>query len=224
MEDSILRNKKFQLFIRFVTAMSFALFTIYQIILVVKIEENRIGRLIGIGIFLLITVASFLGFSDKYGVWLAHAILFVGGLIVLFVMRILNLTTVFGDMSSPGSVLNGTVYILSQVGALVLIAGYVALRADLESRPMKILETVLMTVAIVIFAACFIIDCVLALKYGVNIEGPLMPYLLSRLLFRLGFIGTAVSFLLPVPKRESEVRAGRFLYSEDDEDEVDLII
>ena len=65
MRDSLLYNNKFQFFIRLLTALSFGLFAAYQVYLTLQIEENRIGRLIGIPLYLVLTIASFLMFADN---------------------------------------------------------------------------------------------------------------------------------------------------------------
>ena len=83
MRDSLLYNNKFQFFIRLLTALSFGLFAAYQIFLTLQIEENRIGRLIGIPFYLVLTIASFLMFADNRKAGIARTILFVGGMTLL---------------------------------------------------------------------------------------------------------------------------------------------
>lgn len=230
MENSILNNKKFQLTVRLITAVSFTLFVVYQILLVIQIEENRIGRLIGIGMYLLITVASYLDFSDRYGVWIAHSIVFVAGLLLLFIMRMFNLIDMIGqlDFSSIPSILNCLVYIFSQLGILVLVAGYLVLKNDLTQRQTRKLETVLMTIVIVLFVLCFICECVLLIVYHLNIDIRIRYTLPGRVLYCLGYVGSAISLLLPAPEREideeEEQNSGQILYSDDDSKEVDVII
>ena len=92
---------------------------------------------------------------------------------------------------------------------------------------MKILINTLMTIAIVLFALNFILECVLMIKYRMNIEQSLKLTLISRVLYFVGFAGTAFCFMLPAPKRKrKEPKAGRFIYSdkEDGEDDIDLVI
>nr|WP_316618378.1 hypothetical protein [uncultured Ruminococcus sp.] len=229
MKESIFRNRAFQTIIKLITALSFALFTAYQIYLAVYIDTNRAGRLIGIVFYLLLTVASFLDFSEKDSVWVAHSVLMVGGLILLFTMRLLSIGTVFANVSfaNPPSVLNAVVYILSQLGTLVLVAGYLMIRADLTEKQMQRVIITLMTIAIVLFTLHFILECVLMIKYRMNIEQSLKLTLVSRVLYFVGFAGTAFCFMLPAPKRKrKEPKAGRFIYSdkEDGEDDIDLVI
>ena len=123
--------------------------------------------------------------------------------------------------------LNAAIYILSQLGTLVLTAGYIMQRADLTRRQMTILIITLMTIAVVLFTLHFILECVLMIKYRMNIEQSLKLTLISRVLYFVGFAGTAFCFMLPAPKRKrKEPKAGRFIYSdkEDGEDDIDLVI
>lgn len=229
MNESFLQNKTVQLIFRLITALAFTLFTAYQIYLAVNIDTNRAGRLIGIVFYLLLTVAAYLSFSEKDSVWTAHSVLTVAGLVLLFAMRLMNIGTVFGNLSfaNPATVLNAAIYILSQLGTLVLVAGYIMQRTDLTRRQMTILINTLMTIAIVLFALHFILECVLMIKYRMNIEQSLKLTLISRVLYFVGFAGTAFCFMLPEPKRKrKEPKAGRFIYSdeEDGDDEIDLVI
>ena len=229
MKESIFKNRAFQTIFKLITALSFTLFTAYQIYLAVNMDASRIGRLIGIVFYLLLTVAAYLSFSEKDSVWTAHSVLMVAGLVLLFAMRLINIGTVFGNLSfsKPATVLNAAIYILSQLGTLVLVAGYIMQRADLTRRQMTILINTLMTIAIVLFTLHFILECVLMIKYRMNIEQSLKLTLISRVLYFVGFAGTAFCFMLPAPKRKrKEPKAGRFIYSdkEDGEDDIDLVI
>lgn len=226
MKKSILRNKKVQFIIRLITALSFTLFTAYQVYLAVQAESSRVGRLIGIVFYMMIVGASFLGFSDRYGLWIAHSVLLVTGLILLFSMRLFNASAVFEylDFSKIPSVLNCAVYILSQLGTLVIVAGYLMLRVDLTQSKMQKLAVILMSVAIALYALCFMIECVMIIKYRMNVELSVKLTLLGRLLYFIGFAGTAFCFMLPAPKRERKVKEGKFVYSNDNDDEVDLVI
>ena len=115
MNESFLQNKTVQIIFRLITALAFTLFTAYQIYLAVNIDTNRFGRLIGIAFYLMITVASFLDLSENDKVWMAHSVLSVVGLVLLFAMRLLSIGTVFSGLSfsNPSSVLNVAVYVLS---------------------------------------------------------------------------------------------------------------
>ena len=228
MKESIFRNRAFQTIFKLITALSFALFTLYQIVLAVAIENNRIGRLIGIAFYLMLTVASFLDLSEKDSVWIAHSVLLVAGLVLLVAMRLLSVVTVFGNLNfaNTASVLNCAIYILSQLGALVLIAGYIMLRTDLTERKMQRVIIILMIIAVALFTLHFALECVLMIKYRVNVELSLKFTLISRALYFLGFAGTALCFSLPAPKSVHKKKEGRFIYSdeEDGDGEIDLVI
>ena len=226
MKESILRNRKVQFVFRLVTALSFTLFTAYQIFLAINIDTSRIGRLIGIGFYLLLIVASFLDFSEQYRVWIVHSVLLVAGLILLFGMRLLNAPDIFGylNFANPVSVLYFAVYILSQLGTLVLVEGYLMLNDYMKRRKRRKLTVILMSVTIALYALCFIMECVLLLKYRMNIDLGLKSTLLSRGLYFLGFAGTAFCFMLPAPHKGSKVKEGEFVNSNGDDDKIDIII
>lgn len=207
--------------------MSFGLFTAYQVRLAISIEESRIGRLIGIGVFVLITVASILALFDNPKCRKAHARLLIIGLMLLFVVKLINLPSMFSnlDFKKIPSVLNCAVLVGSELGTLVLAVGYlVLLRADLTERELRRWETALMSVVIVLFAACFVTECLLLLKYHTNIDQSLNLTICSRVVYCVGFAGTAFCFLLPEPQTEHKARLGDYIYSDDDEDEIDLVI
>ena len=227
MKESIFKNRTVQTVIRLVPAISFTLFTLYQVFLAIFYDASRVGRVIGIAFYLMITIASYLDFSEKSSVWVAHSILLVTGLILLFAMKLLNIPSVFGvlDFDSPATVLYCGVYIFSQLGTLVLIAGYLLLRTDLSERRMQIVMTILMSIAIVLFLLVFIFECILMLKYRLYIEISLKLTFISRALYFLGFAGSALSLMLPAPKKapeESEER--QYIYADDNEEEIDLIL
>ena len=148
------------------------------------------------------------------------------GLVLLLGTKFINLPVLFGnlDFADIPSVLNCVVFILSELGFLILAIGYLMLLTDLTEKELHKCETVLMTIVIVLFVACFVMECVLLLKYHVNIDQKLSLTLGSRVLFFIGFAGTAFSFLLPEPHREHKARPGEYIYSDDDEGEIDLII
>ena len=62
----------------------------------------------------------------------------------------------------------------------------------------------MMAVAIAFFVLGLISEWVLRAKYGYNIDLILMTTLISRVLFFCGFALTAVNFMLPPTKVESE--------------------
>ena len=226
-KESIFKNKKVQLAIRLITALSFMLFTFYQIILAIFSDASKVGRLIGVVFYLLITVAAYFDISEKFGLWVAHLVLLVIGLTALFVTRLLNIPAIFGalDFSKLPTVLNCALYILTQLGTLVLIMSFLMLKADLTRRQMQKLINILMTIVIVIYTICFVLECVLILKYRMNIDSIRIVTLFSRVLYLLGYVGTAVSLMLPAPTGETDTKLGQFLYlNEEEEEEVDLVI
>lgn len=226
MQGTFLQDRIFQLFFRLIVALSFALFVAYQVYLAINMEENRIGRLIGIGLYTIIAVALILAIFDNSKCRKAHSIVLVIGLVLLLGTKFINLPVLFGnlDFADIPSVLNCVVFILSELGFLILAIGYLMLLTDLTEKELHKCETVLMTIVIVLFVACFVMECVLLLKYHVNIDQKLSLTLGSRVLFFIGFAGTAFSFLLPEPHREHKARPGEYIYSDDDEGEIDLII
>ena len=224
MKESIFTNKTVQKIIRLIPALAFTFFTAYQIILAIFYDVSRFGRVIGIVFYLLLTVAAYLDFSEKNTVWVAHSILLITGLILLFAMRLLNISAILESLSSghPAIVMYFVVYILTQLGTLVLIAGYLTLSADITERIKQRALIILMTVAIVMFAAVLVLECILMLKYGMNIEISLKVTLVSRVMF---FLGIACSLMLPAPdKKPSEPQEGQYVYSDDNEDEIDLVL
>ncbi|MBQ3265689.1 MAG: hypothetical protein IJH07_07920 [Ruminococcus sp.] len=234
MRNTFLRNRTVQRIIKWIVALSFALFTFYQIILAIIIESTRVGRLIGIVFYLLITVAAFLGLIRKRylseakieKIENAQSVLMIIGLILLFITRLLSVVTVFGNLSfaNPASVLYAATYILSQLGTLVLVAGYIiTLKYDLTEKEMKKFKTIWMSIAIVLYALCFIAECVMLIKYRFNIDLSLFFTLISRIWYFLGFAGSAFCVILPEPIGRKH-KSGSFYYSEDDEEEVDLVM
>ena len=227
MKESIFTNKTVQTIIRLIPALAFTFFTAYQIILAIFYDVSRFGRVIGIVFYLLLTVAAYLDFSEKNTVWVAHSILLITGLILLFAMRLLNISAILESLGSghPAIVMYFVVYILTQLGTLVLIAGYLILSADITERIKQRALIILMTVAIVMFAAVLVLECILMIKYGMNIEISLKVTLVSRVMFFLGFAGIACSLMLPAPdKKHSEPQEGQYVYSDDNEDEIDLVL
>ena len=226
MKESILTNKTFQFIIRSATAVSFTLFTVYQCFLAIYVEESRVGRLIGIVLYLFITLAAYFDFSGKNSFWMLHSIFLVTGLVLLFALRMLNLPGMISSfrIDNMPSVLNIAVYAFTQLGTLILVAGFLLLRTRLKKKTMVRLTIILMIAVIVLFVLSFIMECVLLLVYRSNIDLSRKFTLISRFLFCAAFVGTAVSFMLPVPDTVEKIQEGRYIYSEADEDEVDLVI
>lgn len=226
MKDSLLYNNKFQFFIRLLTALSFGLFAAYQIFLTFQIPENRIGRLIGIPFYLVLTIASFLMFADNRKAGIARTILFVGGMTLLVFVKLINIPVLFGNVnpSDPPSVMNCVVYVLSQLGAIGLIVYYITLRNSDEFRKKQTLRVVLSLIVAALYLACLVMELIMLLKYRANIDLGLKLTALSRFLYFFGFAGTAVCLMLPALLVEVQHKTGEFVFSEEDDDDIDLIL
>lgn len=226
MRESLLYNDKFQLFIRLLTSLSFALFTVYQVYLAVIIEQNRIGRLFGIAIYLMITIASFLMFVDNKKAGTARTILYVIGMLILIFYKMLNIPVLFGalDPSSTASVLNCTVFVLAQLGAIGLVVYFITLMSSSEFRKKQTLRVVLSLIIAAFFLACLIMELIVITKYGANIDASRKLTILSRFLYFFGFGGTAICLMLPALMVEVQHKPGEFVYSEEDDDEIDLVM
>lgn len=226
MRESLIYNDKFQLFTRLLTAISFGLFTAYQIYLTIQIETARFGRLIGVFCYLLITIASFLMFADNRKAATARTILFVGAMLFLVFYRLLSIPGLFGrlSMSDPVSVMSCAVYVLSQLGSIGLVVYYVTLRTNEDFGKMQTLRKVLSFIIAAFYLACLIMELVLITKYHENIELSMKLTLLSRFLYFFGFGGTAICLMLPALLVEVQHKIGEFVYSEEDDDEIDLVM
>ena len=226
MRDSLIYNDKFQFFIRLLTAISFALFTAYRIYLTFQIDTARVNRLIAIACYLLITIASFLMFANNRKAATARTILFVVGLLFLVFYRLLNIPVLFGklSLSDPVSVLNCAVYVLSQLGSIGLVVYYVTLRTNEDFGKMHTLRKVLSFIIVALFLACLIMELVLITKYQVNIDTSRKLTILSRFLYFFGYAGTAICLMLPALLVEVQHKPGEFVYSEEDDDEIDLVM
>ena len=226
MRESLIYNDRFQFFIRLLTALSFGLFTAYQVYMTVTVEQNRMGRLIGVAVYLMITVASLLMFADNRKAATARTILFVGAMLFLVFYKLLNIPALFGQlkMSDPVSVLNCAVYILAQLGSIGLIVYYITLRSSEEFGKKHTLKTVLSLIIALFFFACLIMELVLIVKYRANIDSSRKLTFLSRFLYFFGFGGTAICLMLPALLVEVQHKTGEFVFSEEDDDDIDLVL
>jgi hypothetical protein len=59
-------------------------------------------------------------------------------------------------------------------------------------------------VAIAIYAICFAAECVMMIRYRMNVDGSLKLALLSRLAYFVGFSGTAFIFFFSDPMKPFE--------------------
>ena len=60
-----------------------------------------------------------------------------------------------------------------------------------------------MAFVIVLYVACFVIECVLLMKYRMNIDLSRRFTVISRFFYCLSFVGMAVNFMLPVQEIEA---------------------
>ncbi|MBQ9680265.1 MAG: hypothetical protein IJV48_06245 [Ruminococcus sp.] len=189
-------------------------------------ETNRLGRLIGLPFYLVLTVASFLMFADNRKAAAARTILFLGGMILLFFVKLINIPFLFGNLkaSDTASVLNCVVYVLSQLGAIALVFYFITLRSSEEFRKKQTLKVVLSSIIVVFYLACLIMECIMLIKYRANIEMSLKLTFLSRFLYFFGFAGTAVCLMLPALLVAVDHKIGEFVFSEEDDNEIDLVI
>lgn len=193
MAERILSNMKVQFIVRLATALCFALFTVYQIFMTIQTGSNRIGRLIGVGLYLTITIASFFALSYSPRLQDIRSTLMLIGLLLLFVVRLVNIPALLGslDFADIPSDLNFAAYVLPQIGTLVLTAMWWKRR-----KPDATLSEIapLIPVAIALYALCFAAECVMMIRYRMYVEGSLKLALLSRLAYFTGFSGTAFIF------------------------------
>lgn len=205
MKESNLKTTK--VIIRVITAVSFLLFTAYQAFLLVKLPLLREGRLIGIGIYVFITAASFLALVHFSRIRVLRSVLLLVGLLTLFVMRLLNAPGYVAMLTysiNVPSVLNFAVYVVSQLCTLMLVVYYLVFRTNNKMKSKLKVSRVLMTIVIVLYALNLVMECILILKYRMNIEYGRILTSLSRVLFFIGYVGTAVNFMLPPTPGESE--------------------
>ena len=193
------RYKTTKLIVRSITALSFTLFTAYQIVVALNIETGRVGRLIGVGFYMLITLASIFALIHQHGIRIVRTILLVGGFAMLFIFRLLNAPTIFGslDFSNMPSVLNFVTYVTSQLGTFILLLYYLAIRTNKNIKNRQKVTVILMSVVVALYVVCLISDCFLRIQYHLSVDLNLSLALISRVLFFLGFAGTAVGFMIP---------------------------
>ncbi len=226
MRESLLYNDKFQLFIRLLTTLSFGLYTAYQIYLTVVIEASRYGRMVTDIIMLVLTISSILMFFDNRKAATARTILFVLGMLLLIFVKMINIPFLFGnlDPSEPVSVMNCAVFVLSELGAIGLLVYYITLMSSSEFRKKQVLRVVLSLIIAAFYLACLIMELIMITKYGANIDTSRKLTILSRFLYFFGFGGTAICLMLPALMVEVEHKPGEFVYSEEDDDEIDLVM
>lgn len=197
MIERVLSNRKLQSFVRWTTALSFALFTAYQLY-VSHTEIYRLGRLIAVCIYLAITVASFLAFSASLRWQNIRSLLMLINLSLLFLIRLLKIPALIQLLYQADilTALNVAAYVLPQLGTVLLVLMCLNRRSPF----MRFKTTVpFVPVLIVIYVLCFAAECVMMVRYGMNVELGLKLTLFSRLMYFGGFSGTAFSFLFNDP-------------------------
>ena len=199
MDESIRKIERNITIVRVVTAVSFALFSAIQIFGAIYIDTSRVGRLIGLFFYLLITAASFFSLIHLPGVRGMRSVMLVVGLLGLFAMRLLSIPTVFGSLNVgiKPYLLNCTAYLASQLGTLILVFYYLGIRTQEKIKNKQKITNILMTVVIVLYFICLIAECLLRINYRYLIEFNLITTLFTRVLFFLGYAGTALGFMLP---------------------------
>ncbi len=190
-----------KLIVNLLTTLMFAAFTAYQVYLYFEIEEQRVGRLFGIGIFVCLFLASALSLIRFDWARVILRVLLIAGLIAYFLLKLLSINTIFSklDFSDIPSVLNCAIFIFVELALLILAVYYLILRPNIYFRVKRKPVVILMSVVIVLFVSCLVMECVLMLKYGLNIELRLRYTLISRFFYCFAFVGLAVGFMFPVP-------------------------
>ncbi len=188
-----------KIIIRVITALSFTLFVLYEVYILTLTDTQRSGRIMGIVVFLFITLASYMALIHRRVFRVLRMVLLIAGLLELFLMKLINVPAIFGSLNlkNTPSVLNCAIYVFAQLGTLILLFYYLAIRIKKKIRNNRKISVCLMSVVIVLFVSCLLMECVLMLKFRVNIEHGLGLKLLSRIAYCMGFVGTAVGFMIP---------------------------
>ena len=212
--------KTLKIFVRSITALAFALFTAYQIYMALKTDVGLYGRIIGIVCYTFLAAASVFSLIHQRGIRILRSVLFVAGLAGLFFMRLLSVARVFGalDFSFFPSVLNCSEYLASQLGTLVLLLYYLAVRTNKYIKNKRRVTIIMMIFVIAFFGLGLISEWTLRAKYGYNIDSTLQLTLISRVVYFCGFALTALNFMLPPTKVESE--AEQYIIKEQSEAEI----
>lgn len=202
MNESYLKINKIRTFINIVTATAFLLFSAYHIYLFTQITASRPGRLLGIISFLCLAFAAVSTMIPKPAFRILRTVLMIGGLALNFIIRLFNAGVIFGrlDFANIPSVLNCAIYVFSQLAELLLLVYYVFFRHNPKLNSKRGLVIFLMTFVILLYAACLVMECVLLMKYRMNIDLSRKFTVISRFLYFIGFAGIAVNFMLPVHK------------------------
>ena len=199
MIERVLSNMTVQSVVKLTTMLAFSLFTAYQIYMAIQIETNRITRLIGVFLYLIIPVASLFTFSYSPRLQKkVRSILMIISLMLLFIVRLINIPALIQSLKilDLPTALNFSAYVLPQLGTIILTVMWFIWR-----RPYVKYKSIapLIPVAIAIYVLCFASECVMMIRYRLNVEGSLKLALLSRLFYFLGFSGIACTFFFNDP-------------------------
>lgn len=200
MNKSNLRIFKIKTFTNIFTAVAFSLFIAYYVFLMFSTNANRLGRLLGIIPFLFLVAATVFALIPGQAFRITGTVFMITGLLLNFSLRLVNAGSVFGrlDFADIPSVLNCAVYVFSQTAKLILLVYFLVFRRSQKLNSKRKTVIFLMSVVIALHVLCFILECVLIMKYGMNIDFSRKFTLLSKLLYCSGFVSLAVGFMLPV--------------------------
>ena len=109
-------------------------------------------------------------------------------------------------MSDMTTVLRFAVLVCSELSMLILLLYYRFIRRRSGMSHKRAQTIRLMAAVIVLLVLSFVMECVLMLQYGEGVETSLMGSVAGRLLYCLGFVGTAVGFMLPSAKKKVQRR------------------
>ena len=200
MDQSFIRISKFRKCINIVTAVAFLLFCAYHTYLFVKIPVSRPGRMLGIISFFFLAMAAVFTLIPKPVFRILRTVLMIGGLGLNFGIKLLNAPGMFGalDFNNILSVLNCGVYVFSQLAELLLLIYYLTFRHNQRLNSNRKAVIIMMSVVIALYLSCLVMECVLIIKYRMNIDLSGKFTLLSRFLYFAGYVSIAVNFMLPV--------------------------
>ena len=191
--------------IKWLTAVIFALFTVYRGLLLLQPDRDIIIGAAGVIVFLCITAASFFALAHRGILRRLRSSLLTAGLAMNAILLLSNAVEIFGNlnMSDMKTVLRFAVLVCSELSMLILLLYYRFIRRRSGMSHKRAQTIRLMAAVIVLLVLSFVMECVLMLQYGEGDETSLMGSVAGRLLYCLGFVGTAVGFMLPGAKRRS---------------------
>ncbi len=193
------------MWITWFTAVIFALFTVYRGLLLLQPDRDIIIGAAGVIVFLCITAASFFALAHRGILRRLRSSLLTAGLAMNAILLLSNAVEIFGNlnMSDMTTVLRFAVLVCSELSMLILLLYYQFIRRRSGMSHKRAQTIRLMAAVIVLLVLSFVMECVLMLQYGEGVETSLMGSVAGRLLYCLGFVGTAVGFMLPGAKKRS---------------------